>query len=203
MLSLPHFSASVSFCYSTPCFSVDRCPHSGTTRAIATQLGQSRLRMHTRPSSVHPIGYSSSYLYSWSIILMLDSLPSCTLGLSWLSGPGMLQQATVMQKLFATNPRSNSASIATLARFAYINELIDPRNLLFNTGLIITSHLEIGVALTASSVATLRPLLVRLRGVYSRNSQSQETDQRYLDGGETAREHLSPEQPDLDLGEQN
>jgi hypothetical protein len=88
-----------------------------------------------------------------------------------------------------------------MARFAYIHDLIDPRNLLFNTGLIITSHLEIGVALTASSVATLRPLLVNLRGVYSRHSQSQQSDQRHLDGGETARGHPSPEQPDLNFGE--
>lgn len=107
----------------------------------------------------------------------------------------------MMEKIFTTNPGANSASIATLARFAYINELIDPRNLLSNTGLVITSHLEIGVALTASSIATLRPLLVRLRGVCSRHGQSQETDQRYLDGGESARGHLSHEQPDLNLGE--
>jgi uncharacterized membrane protein len=83
------------------------------------------------------------------------------------------------------------ASIATLARFAYIHDLSDPRNLLFNTGLIVTSHLEIGVALTASSVATFRPLLVRLRGVYSRRDQSQESDLRHLHGGETAREQAS------------
>ncbi|CEO58634.1 hypothetical protein PMG11_03343 [Penicillium brasilianum] len=92
------------------------------------------------------------------------------------------------------------ASIATMARFAYIHDLIDPRNLLFSTGLIITSHLEIGVALTASSAATLRPLLVRL-GVHSRHGQSQLSDQRHLDGGDNARRHPSPEQSDLNLGE--
>jgi hypothetical protein len=104
--------------------------------------------------------------------------------------------------MFAAHSRAkqNSASIATLARFAYIHDLIDPRNLLFNTGLIITSHLEIGVALTASSVATLRPLLVRLRGVYSRRGQSQESDLRHLDGGESARGHPSLERPDFNLG---
>lgn len=96
---------------------------------------------------------------------------------------------------------ANSASIATLARFAYVHDLIDPRNLLFYTGLIITSHLEIGVALTASSVATLRPLLIRLRGGYSRRGQSLESDQRHLDGGETARGHPSREQPDFNLDE--
>ncbi|OOQ90877.1 hypothetical protein PEBR_02973 [Penicillium brasilianum] len=104
------------------------------------------------------------------------------------------------ENIFATDPQANSASIATMARFAYIHDLIDPRNLLYSTGLIITSHLEIGVALTASSAATLRPLLVRL-GVHSRHGQSQLSDQRHLDGGENARRHPSPEQSDLNLGE--
>lgn len=202
MLSLQQFSATVYFCYSTRCFSVDQCPHSGPTQDIATELGRSRSRMHTRPSSAHPIGRSSSYLYSWSIILILGSVPRYILGESWLSAPGMSQQAALTEKRrkLATNPPANSASIATMARFAYIHDLIDPRNLLYSTGLIITSHLEIGVALTASSAATLRPLLVHL-GVHSRHGQSQLSDQRHLDGGENARRHPSPEQSDLNLGE--
>ncbi|KKK13065.1 hypothetical protein AOCH_003086, partial [Aspergillus ochraceoroseus] len=72
------------------------------------------------------------------------------------------------------------ASIATWPRFAYVHDLIDPKNLFFNIGLILTSHLEIGIALTASSVATLRPLLMRLRGVSSDRTQSYRSDQDYL-----------------------
>ncbi|KAL2837940.1 hypothetical protein BJY01DRAFT_258195 [Aspergillus pseudoustus] len=95
------------------------------------------------------------------------------------------------------------ASIATLTRFAYIHDLIDPSNLLFNMGLIITSHFEIGLALTASSAATLRPLLVRLRGVLASHGQSQDSAQRYLNESENARRYPSRElagEIDIEVG---
>ncbi|BDD61597.1 hypothetical protein MAP00_006637 [Monascus purpureus] len=57
------------------------------------------------------------------------------------------------------------ACIATLPRFAYIGYLKDPRDIFFHTGLVIWSHIEVGISLMASSVATLRPLFAHLRGM--------------------------------------
>jgi hypothetical protein len=57
-------------------------------------------------------------------------------------------------------------SIATLARFAYVKYLRDPKILLEKTAFLIASHLETGTALSASSAATLRPLLLCLKRVF-------------------------------------
>lgn len=81
ILYSPYYSATASFCYSSLSSSVNRCPHSGPLQEVATELGQSRLPMHIRPFSVHPIGHLSSCLYSLSIILILDFVSNCTLGL--------------------------------------------------------------------------------------------------------------------------
>lgn len=110
-MSSPPFSATVYSCSSSRCSSVDRCPHSGITQEIATPLGRSRLHTHTRPLSAHPIGHSSSCLYSSSIILISDSLPRCMLGFSWLSAPGMLQKAASLyrdKKIFAAHSRGQT-----------------------------------------------------------------------------------------------
>jgi hypothetical protein len=71
-------------------------------------------------------------------------------------------------------------------------------------GLLITSHCEVGVALIASSAATLRPLLIRLKMVFSRHGQSQESDQRCLNGSETGGRYPRHEHTDeinVELGE--
>ncbi|KAE8394496.1 hypothetical protein BDV23DRAFT_169520 [Aspergillus alliaceus] len=51
------------------------------------------------------------------------------------------------------------ACFATIARICYVHDLTDPKNLFYHTGIICWSYIEVGVALIASSAATLRPLL--------------------------------------------
>jgi hypothetical protein len=53
----------------------------------------------------------------------------------------------------------NSAIVATIARFPYVLDLATLDSLFINTNLAIWSHIEIGIALIASSAATFRPLL--------------------------------------------
>lgn len=57
-----------------------------------------------------------------------------------------------------------SASVATIVRIPYANGMLDnPDYLYTSTDLGIWSTLEIGIALTASSLATLKPLMKRIR----------------------------------------
>ncbi|KAE8137917.1 hypothetical protein BDV38DRAFT_81909 [Aspergillus pseudotamarii] len=51
------------------------------------------------------------------------------------------------------------ACFATIARMCFVHQLTDPKNLFYNTGVICWSYVEVGVALSTSSAATLRPLL--------------------------------------------
>jgi hypothetical protein len=57
----------------------------------------------------------------------------------------------------------NSAIVATIARFPYVQDLATLDSLFINTNLAIWSHIEIGIALIASSAATFRPLLAKLK----------------------------------------
>jgi hypothetical protein len=57
----------------------------------------------------------------------------------------------------------NSAIVATIARFLYVEDLATLDSLFINTNLAIWSHIEIGIALIASSAATFRPLLAKLK----------------------------------------
>lgn len=57
----------------------------------------------------------------------------------------------------------NSAIVATIARFPYVQDLATLDSLFISTNLAIWSHIEIGVALIASSAATIRPLLAKLK----------------------------------------
>jgi hypothetical protein len=91
ILSSPYFSATVSFCYYSLCSNVNLCPHSGSPKDIATEVGQLRLPTHTRSLLAHPIGHSSSCQYSLSIILIFDFVRRFMLGFFWRSAPGMLQ----------------------------------------------------------------------------------------------------------------
>lgn len=57
-----------------------------------------------------------------------------------------------------------SASIATIVRIPYADGILDNPNYLYtSTDICIWSTVEIGVALTATSLATLKPLLRKLR----------------------------------------
>ncbi|KAE8148335.1 hypothetical protein BDV25DRAFT_141860 [Aspergillus avenaceus] len=51
------------------------------------------------------------------------------------------------------------AAFATVARMCFVHELTDPKNLFEKTGILVWSYIEVGVAIIASSAATLRPLL--------------------------------------------
>lgn len=73
----------------------------------------------------------------------------------------------------------DSASVATLARFAYVHYLIDPKNLIYHLGLVVWSLLEAAIAIVASSAATLRPLLALLASCCSRHGQSNESQQQF------------------------
>ncbi|KAF9887268.1 hypothetical protein FE257_010396 [Aspergillus nanangensis] len=108
-------------------------------------------------------------MISYTIFLLFFALFQCKPVSGFWSSQGTCNRSGTVKVTYAHSVIVKdqlpgiSASIATLARFAYVHQLIDPKNLLFDTGLIITSHLEIGIALTASSAATLRPLLVRMK----------------------------------------
>jgi hypothetical protein len=61
--------------------------------------------------------------------------------------------------------------------FPYIVNLSNLQDLFYNTNLVIWSHVEVGMALIASSVATLRPFVTKLRigfGFYRRSRGSEE-----------------------------
>ncbi|OAQ59977.1 cation-transporting ATPase 4 [Pochonia chlamydosporia 170] len=74
------------------------------------------------------------------------------------------------------------ASVATIVRIPYANGMLDnPDYLYTSTDLGIWSTLEIGIALTASSLATLKPLMKRIR-VFSSFS-----DLNYLTAGSRGR----------------
>lgn len=176
-------SATASSCYSSQYSNVTQYPPSGVRVDTVTELGQSRSPMHIQLSSVCPIGHLSFCRYLSSPILILDLSRRSMLGGSSLLAPGTSQNTILnRQGLLVAHLPMNSASIATLARFAYIHHLLDPRELLLHNGLVITSHLEVGVAITASSVATLRPLLIRLKVIHSSHTQRQEAIPRYSNG---------------------
>ncbi|KAK7738320.1 hypothetical protein SLS53_006129 [Cytospora paraplurivora] len=68
------------------------------------------------------------------------------------------------------------ASVATIARIPYIPQLISNPDYLYNfTDLAIWSVVECGIAITASSLATLRPLFVKLSILASNHFSSQFT----------------------------
>jgi hypothetical protein len=58
---------------------------------------------------------------------------------------------------------TSGAVVATIARFPYVQDLATLDSLFAQTDLAIWSHVEIGIALIASSAATFRPLLKLFR----------------------------------------
>lgn len=70
----------------------------------------------------------------------------------------------------------NSASIATLARIPHVESLSNSDDFLYaNIDIAIWSTVEVGMAIIASAVPTIRPLLgnVRILGFYTDSHESQ------------------------------
>lgn len=70
-------------------------------------------------------------------------------------------------------PPLRSASIATLVRVAYAKELVNEVDYLYNfTPLATWSTIEVGTALTASSLATLKPLFRKFGAIFTTTNRS-------------------------------
>jgi hypothetical protein len=66
----------------------------------------------------------------------------------------------------------NSASVATIARIPYVHRLQDLDWLYANNELLIWSIVEVGISIIATSIATLRPLKLRLFPHHSKSSKN-------------------------------
>ncbi|KAM3070569.1 hypothetical protein ACMFMF_008022 [Clarireedia jacksonii] len=77
------------------------------------------------------------------------------------------------------------ASSATIVRIPYLHTLNDVNDFLYSTtGVAIWSTVETGIGITASSVATLRPLLQKFFGLESMGPRGQSESNRWkLNGG--------------------
>lgn len=69
---------------------------------------------------------------------------------------------------------TTSAIGATIARIVNVGDLTNLEDVISNTDLAMWSHVEVGIAIIASSVATLRPLFTQLKS-WARYECSQES----------------------------
>ncbi|KAJ3475679.1 hypothetical protein NLG97_g9374 [Lecanicillium saksenae] len=91
-------------------------------------------------------------------------LPALPATLVWQAQMERRVKISVIALLCLASTKLQSASIATVVRIPYARGILDnPDYLHTSTDICIWSTVEIGVALTASSLATLKPLLRKMR----------------------------------------
>lgn len=100
---------------------------------------------------------------SISIILGIGSMYEASISLARLPGPQSHRGADTF----------HSASIATLVRVPYAKYLINQSDYLYNfLPLALWSTIEVGIAITASSLATLKPLFRKFGAIFTTTNGS-------------------------------
>ncbi|CEJ88097.1 hypothetical protein VHEMI04609 [[Torrubiella] hemipterigena] len=107
-------------------------------------------------------GFATVTIYISSVLNIIADwvLPALPASLVWKSQ----MEPRVKVSVIALLALGSIASIATIVRIPYADGILDNPNYLYtSTDICIWSTVEIGVALTATSLATLKPLLRKLR----------------------------------------